>query len=167
MREYEIAVDMSGDWKYISVVVFLDRPRRSFRPHIASLNKRARMRVIKELVDASSRGEIYAVCIHAEARIKARQIYKIARNRRSAWSRVVSQELNKASQHLRFKGFWPVLRVYADNEFRPFEVVLQKVFKTNNIVVGKNDYVAFADIVAYINLRYKKLLKSTKNIVEL
>ena len=155
MGDYEVAVDMSGDWKYISVVVFFGRPRRSFRPHVASLNKKARIKVIKELIDASSRGEIYAVCICAEAKIKARQMYKITRNKYSAWKRVISQELNKASQHLRSKGFWPILRVHADNEFRPFETILQRVFKTNNTIVEKNDHVAFAGIVAYINLKHR------------
>ena len=167
MGGYEIAVDMSGDWKYIGVVVFLGRPRRSFRPHVASLNRRARMRAIRELIDAGSHGEVYAVCIRAEARIRARQMYMITRNKHSAWRVVLSQELNKASQHLRSVRFWPILRIHADNEFRLFEDVLRKVFKTNNIVIGKDDYVAFADVVAYINLRHGGLLKSAKNIAEL
>jgi len=162
---YIVAIDTSGNWKYIACVVTRVAPRIVVRPHIASLNRKVRKKVIDVILSfIASNG--YALCSYVNLCVRVRS-YKGTANKHSVWRSLLKFELSRVVNHLRDKGYWPIYAVYVDREFELFRSVVESIFQTNTVIIGKNEYVLLADVVGYVNLREKKLLKKYRNIVEL
>lgn len=76
-------------------------------------------------------------------------------------------ELRKIANHLKNLSIWPISVVYADREFVLYRIILEDIFRTNNIFVEKSDKLCLADVVAYLNFKEPRLLRKIKNLKEI
>ncbi len=149
------------------LLLFLKIFQGDFSAHIASVGRRRREKIILSVLDFISQNG-YGLCVESDIRIKVRALVVSRRSKKSSvWKHVITRELLRIANHLRDKNFWPITRVFADVEFNRFRDIIEKIFKTKNVVIGKNHMVVPSDILAYVNLRNKKLLKKYRNISEL
>jgi len=151
---------------FIAAVVVRRSPSFSFKPHVAGINKRVRQKVITKVLDYIDT-EGYGVCLRADIRRKVRSYTRLRVRKKDAWFSVVRNELERIANHLREKGFWPINCAFVDSEFERFTTVVSKVFGTPNIYVGKSNAVILGDVLAYVNLRERTLIKKYRSIVEL
>jgi len=165
--EYTLALDTSDNWKYIAGVVILSFYSLNIKPHISSVNKKIRWKIIENILQFVSNGGAYAICLYSNLRSKIRAKAKNSRDKKSLWTKSLTFELRRMADHLRDKNYWPIDRIYADEEFSPFEQCIKSAFKARTIITGKNENIIIADIVAYINFRNRKIIKKYNNIVEL
>lgn len=163
---FVLALDMSGDWTYLSAVVVFRRPRFVVRPHVSSLGRRVRLKVLRDVLSFID-SNCYALCVRALVRRRVREFLIRKANRAGAWRSALLFEFSRIANHLRDRGFFPVSVVHADNEFLSFRGIIEDVFGAESVFIGKDEYILLADVVGYVNLRFSKLLKSYSNIVEL
>ena len=163
---FSLALDTSGDWYYIAGVIVSKKPCLDLSSHIARINRRRRWKIVAQILDFIEFNG-YGVCLLANLRSKIRTIIKYIANKNTAWRIALRFELVRLMNHLRSKGFWPIDVIFADNEFLVFKDLLSTLFRVKHIGIGKNEYVALADALAYTNFRNRKLLKRYKRIKEL
>lgn len=161
-----LCLDMSDDWRYIAAVVTVRRPHFVSCSHVARVGRRRRWRIVRDLLDFVEENG-YGVCVFADLRSKVKSFAVGTVNRGVVWRRLLRFELVRVRNHLMSKGYWPIDTVFADNEFAVFRDVLVAVFRTRNVVIGKNEYVALADVVAYMNFRDRRFLKRYRRISEI
>jgi len=163
---YILALDTSGNWDFIACVVFKPRYVRSLEGHVASLDRRVRSKIIRDVLEFID-DNCYGVCLNAKIRYRVRELRRFRNNKRWAWEYSVYLSLKSISQHLKNKNYWPISEVYADGEFQSFVRQIATNFNTTNIHIGKYSETVLADVLAYVNLRQPCLLKKYRNIIEL
>ncbi|MEX0567666.1 MAG: hypothetical protein Q6363_000700 [Candidatus Njordarchaeota archaeon] len=163
---FVLALDTSGDWKFIAGVVIKYMAIFDIGRHIASINHRLRKKIIIRVLNYIDKN-CYGICVKTDLRQKVRKL-RLAKNRKKwAWEYGVFLELKRIALHLKSRGLWPITEVYADGEFQHFTRQIAINFNTNLIRIGKYPEVVLADILAYTNFAQRNIVRKFKNIVEL
>ena len=163
---YILVLDTSGNWVYLAGVVATHLIDFGYYPHIARANKNTRKKIIDKVLTFMD-SSCYGVCLKLNARLRVRELTKNRVKKDRAWRYVIRWGLSRLANHLRSKKYWPIDRIVADPEFRIFEDVLTDVFGIREVYVAKESVVILADVLGYVNLRMRHLLKKFRNIREL
>lgn len=158
--------DTSGDWRYIAAVVCEYHLETSVHPHIASKHRILRKEIIHRVLDFIN-NNCYGVCLSAFVRKIVRNLMERRKNKDWAWRTAIKYSLSRIRNHLVDKGFRNFEQIFADNEFRYFKNELKCTFGDVEIFIGKLEPILLADVLAYVNLKMRYMLKKYRNISEI